>query len=283
MTDIASPVIIAKLKAPRKPRVSKPKIDATPQPLTHPVSTPDPEIATGTETKKAPRKRIVNPKIIVVLSQPTGHEVPDDPPIKDKGKVPRKTKAPKEDALTTTTPKIKPPKAPKPPKPPKPNTTTGPFFVYFLVTTRTRSVYVGATIDLAHRFRQHCCELAGGAKITHRAVDRGETWEINRYVAGFPTWNTALKFEWRWKHLANRGLYKKVRVKKGEIAPPAHVIPKNKVDRYILALRVLLSQDSISAATIPYVQWPTPPTVHVMSDGATLPGPPIAASERLGI
>lgn len=157
-------------------------------------------------------------------------------------------------------------------KTPKPTVVTGPFFVYFLVTTRTRSVYVGATIDLAHRFRQHCCELVGGAKITHRAVDRGETWSMNRYVSGFPTWNVALKFEWRWKFLANRGLSKAVRTSSLSQSTPGLTVPRDKVGRYLLALRLLLAQDRISAAVIPYSQWPVYPEVHILTEGAPIPG-----------
>ena len=64
-------------------------------------------------------------------------------------------------------------------------------YVYLLVST-SGATYVGATVDLDHRLRQHNKELKGGAKATSMKVERGETWQRHCYVSGFPTWQSAL-------------------------------------------------------------------------------------------
>ena len=72
------------------------------------------------------------------------------------------------------------------------------YYVYLLESTK-HSTYIGATIDLDHRLRQHNMEIKGGAKATSIKVKSGETWKRVSHVEGFPTWNEALKFEWAWK------------------------------------------------------------------------------------
>jgi len=72
------------------------------------------------------------------------------------------------------------------------------YYVYLLESTK-HSTYIGATIDLDHRLRQHNMEIKGGAKATSIKVKSGETWKRVCHVEGFPTWNEALKFEWAWK------------------------------------------------------------------------------------
>ena len=46
------------------------------------------------------------------------------------------------------------------------------FYVYLLLSTKG-TTYVGATVNLARRLRQHNRELKGGAKLTGRLVDKG--------------------------------------------------------------------------------------------------------------
>ena len=77
------------------------------------------------------------------------------------------------------------------------------FYVYLLEATNG-STYVGATVDLDHRLRQHNCEIKGGAVATSVKVKRGETWTRVCHVAGFPSWQAALQFEWRWKQLSRK-------------------------------------------------------------------------------
>ena len=72
------------------------------------------------------------------------------------------------------------------------------FFVYLLESTN-HNTYVGATVNLDHRLRQHNGEIKGGAVATTRKVKKGETWTRVCHVEGFPTWSEALKFEWAWK------------------------------------------------------------------------------------
>lgn len=59
--------------------------------------------------------------------------------------------------------------------------------------------YVGATVNLDKRLKQHNGLLAGGAKYT-----KGRIWKRLCHVNGFNNWNEALKFEWRWKWLSKK-------------------------------------------------------------------------------
>lgn len=58
-------------------------------------------------------------------------------------------------------------------------------FVY-LLQCDSRSTYVGATIDLEKRLRQHNGEIKGGARDTSIKVNKGEKWDRVCYVEGFP-------------------------------------------------------------------------------------------------
>ena len=78
------------------------------------------------------------------------------------------------------------------------------FFVYLLESSCKRATYVGATVNLERRLRQHNKELSGGAHATGARVARGITWRRACHVAGFPTWQAALQFEWRFKQLTRR-------------------------------------------------------------------------------
>lgn len=72
-------------------------------------------------------------------------------------------------------------------------------YVYLLVSTNGNT-YVGATIDLERRLRQHNKEIKGGAHATGIKVAQGETWTRAAHVSGFPDWQATLQFEWRWKN-----------------------------------------------------------------------------------
>lgn len=69
------------------------------------------------------------------------------------------------------------------------------FTVYCLRSAVSRRTYVGATVDLARRLRQHNGGLKGGAKYT----SSNRPWELAGTVTGFATFREALQFEWRWK------------------------------------------------------------------------------------
>lgn len=66
------------------------------------------------------------------------------------------------------------------------------FYCYLLFSGK--QIYIGATVDPDRRLRQHNGELTGGARRTH-----GLSWQRACYVSGFPTWVSALQFEWAWK------------------------------------------------------------------------------------
>ena len=71
------------------------------------------------------------------------------------------------------------------------------WYVYLLATVLEPSkTYVGATLDVDRRLRQHNGELSGGAFAT-KAVPGG--WYRVCYVAGFESKREALRFEWWWK------------------------------------------------------------------------------------
>lgn len=78
-------------------------------------------------------------------------------------------------------------------------------YVYLLLATPKRNAtYVGATVDLERRLRQHNKEIKGGAMATTTRVINGDTWIRAAYVQGFPDWQAALQFEWRWKQLSRK-------------------------------------------------------------------------------
>lgn len=55
-----------------------------------------------------------------------------------------------------------------------------------------RKTYVGYTIDVNRRLRQHNGEITGGAKRTKK----GRPWDMVCYIEGFPDHRTALQCEW---------------------------------------------------------------------------------------
>ena len=77
---------------------------------------------------------------------------------------------------------------------------TGPV-VYIL--RNGKSLYVGATIDLSHRIRQHNGELSGGA---HRTSTKGPGWVCLLYVQGFQSRTESLQFEYSLKREAKHGV-----------------------------------------------------------------------------
>ena len=119
------------------------------------------------------------------------------------------------------------------------------FFVYLLEATN-KNTYVGATIDVNRRLRQHNKEIKGGAHATGIKVDKGETWSRVCYVSGFPTWQSALQFEWRWKQLSRK------------------LPPKMKpVERRMEALQQLLALEQSTSKAIPYSEWPSLPIINM--------------------
>jgi structure-specific endonuclease subunit SLX1 len=117
------------------------------------------------------------------------------------------------------------------------------FFVYLLESS-SRSTYIGATVDLNHRLRQHNKEIKGGARATSIKVERGEIWTRRCFVQGFPDWKSALQFEWAWKFYSRK--------------LSASLLP---MDRRIQALNTLLLLERPTSKAILYTEWATPPSV----------------------
>ncbi len=124
------------------------------------------------------------------------------------------------------------------------------FFVYLLLSS-DNATYVGATIDLERRLRQHNKEIKGGAFATSTKVLKGETWIRATHVKGFPDWSAALQFEWRWKQLTR---------KINTFINPLH--------RRMLALKQLLALDKPTTKAQLYSEWPSPPEVILEDDEA---------------
>ena len=119
-------------------------------------------------------------------------------------------------------------------------------YVYLLLCT-DNSTYVGATVNLERRLRQHNKEIKGGAVATGRKVEMGKSWQRVCYVSGFPDWQAALQFEWKFKFLTRKLLNK-------------HVIP---VERRIMALHSLLNSEKSTTKAIPFADWEENPTVNI--------------------
>jgi structure-specific endonuclease subunit SLX1 len=125
-------------------------------------------------------------------------------------------------------------------------------FVYLLVSTNGNT-YVGATVDLNRRLRQHNKEIKGGAHATGIKVAQGETWTRAAHVSGFPDWQAALQFEWRWKNLSRK-----------------YDMKINPLERRMRALKDLLKLPQSTSKAKPYTEWSTPPEVHLEIDESKL-------------
>ena len=125
-------------------------------------------------------------------------------------------------------------------------------FVYLLVCD-DGSTYIGATVDLKRRLRQHNKELVGGAHATGKKVAQGQIWTRYCYVSGFPDWSAALQFEWRWKQLSRK------------LSP--QLFP---LERRMTALKQLLALERSTTKATPFSEWPSPPDVHLESEDALL-------------
>lgn len=76
---------------------------------------------------------------------------------------------------------------------------------YLLVTCAAPyKTYIGATVNLDRRLRQHNGELSGGAKRTTAiSTNRGPSaWRRACHVEGFTGQIECLQFEWHWKHVS---------------------------------------------------------------------------------
>lgn len=121
------------------------------------------------------------------------------------------------------------------------------FYCYMLYTDG--ATYIGATVDVDRRLRQHNKEIKGGARRTGIKVGQGLAWSRSCYVT-LPDWKSALQFEWRWKQLGRTRF--------------THI--KNPIDRRLHSLHYLLSLEKPTEAAIPYAMYPVPPMIIWDSD-----------------
>ena len=116
-------------------------------------------------------------------------------------------------------------------------------YVYLLVCS-DGTTYVGATVNLNRRLRQHNKEITGGAFATGRKVGQGKIWTRDCYVEGFPDWQACLQFEWRWKQLSRKI--------KASVTP---------LERRHMALKTLLELERPTQKAKAYSEWNSPPVV----------------------
>ena len=76
-------------------------------------------------------------------------------------------------------------------------------YVYLLLSTGN-ATYVGATINVERRVRQHNVKLKKAVPDTGIRVKKGETWSPLCYVKNFPDWSSALQFGEKWKYLTRK-------------------------------------------------------------------------------
>ena len=125
-----------------------------------------------------------------------------------------------------------------------------PFFVYILLSS-DNSTYVGATIDLDRRLRQHNKEIKGGAFATGAKVSNGQIWVRVAHVENFPDWQAALQFEWRLKQLSRR-----------------ISLSINPLHRRMIALKQLLKLERPTSKAKAYTEWNEQPKVVLEDDEA---------------
>ena len=116
------------------------------------------------------------------------------------------------------------------------------FYVYLLQCDNY--TYIGATVNLDRRLRQHNKEIKGGAKLTGSKVSNGSTWKRLAYVEGFPTWNSALQFEWKWKNISKKY--------SNDLVP---------LEKRIVGLINLLELEKPTKKSIEFSEWNIPPKI----------------------
>jgi structure-specific endonuclease subunit SLX1 len=121
-------------------------------------------------------------------------------------------------------------------------------YVYLLLSS-DNATYIGATVDLDRRLRQHNKEIKGGAHATGAKVAKGETWIRAAHVKNFPDWQAALQFEWRWKQISRK--------------LPAKMCP---LLRRFQALDMLLKLERPTTKAKAYTEWELMPEV-IIEDG----------------
>lgn len=112
-------------------------------------------------------------------------------------------------------------------------------YACYCLLSETGKTYVGFTVNLERRLRQHNAEIQGGAKAT-----KGQAWKRVLSVVGFPSQQAALQFEWKWKYLTRKA--------KGSA-----------VERRCQALIGLLNDEQSTSNAIPFSRYDGPVNVCV--------------------
>ena len=118
-------------------------------------------------------------------------------------------------------------------------------YVYLLEASPSGKTYVGATVNLDHRLRQHNGEIKGGAYATTALIQKGEIWRRVGHVSGFPDWIAALQFEWRWKQISRKCFTKR----------------QKPLEKRLDALQTLLNLERATTNAVPFDEWPDGPPV----------------------
>ena len=113
-------------------------------------------------------------------------------------------------------------------------------FYCYLLYTEEEQTYIGATVDVERRLRQHNQEITGGARATRIRVGQGLIWKRACYIINLPEWRTALQIEWRWKQIGRTQC--------------SHI--RNPLDRRLYSLYLLLNLDKPTSKSIPYDAYP---------------------------
>jgi predicted GIY-YIG superfamily endonuclease len=113
-------------------------------------------------------------------------------------------------------------------------------FVYLLECS-DKSTYVGATVNLEHRLRQHNGEIKGGARATTMKIKQGKIWNRLCYIRGFPDWVSTLQFEWALKYYSRKFVNKKM--------PP--------LERRMRGLKIIMNMEKPTSNALKYNEWPS--------------------------
>lgn len=131
---------------------------------------------------------------------------------------------------------------------------------YCLLREDGKRTYVGYTVNLKRRVRQHNGELVGGARRTHGSFE----WTPKYVAHGFRTKNEAMSYEWHWKHQSGTRIKSRPTWK-----------GKNWVDRRREAALLLIDQDRFSHIAVTEISpnneelWTIPGQNHYAGNDAS--------------
>lgn len=118
-------------------------------------------------------------------------------------------------------------------------------------SNKEKYTYVGASVNLEKRLRQHNGEISGGAVYTTSKIKNNGKWSLVGYVYGFPDWKHTLQFEWRLKQLSRK-----------ENGTP--------VQKRMKGLHKLMHLNKSTEKSTPFNTWLTPPQVIFEDTNAEL-------------